>query len=788
MVELIKSIENFLVDCEPLTELNDLLGKLGREENILLLPQFPQELEQYLIKHDIIQNNIVQQEQARSEVLQQNLTLDTTEECLAISTTEGTPNLQANSAQPLTSNSSRADYYEAYLSSLESASSTTDQPTRDWYLNEAFKYCRRSANAENNPNAMYQMVLYCLNEVGQVNQSIYYLERAAQYGHAEAQYEMAKLCEHGLNLVQVNQGEAIKWYTLAATNGHINAMYELGVYYRVEKNMQDSFSWFLKAAEGGHVVAMDAIGYNYYKGIDGVKKNMQEAFKWMEKAYAKGGITAKFNLAIMYLKGYGVEKDDKKAQQLFKEHGMLGKDLGKMYFVNLWLCDYKKIGSTKIAHHVEGSNDSAGANEDDMALAIQWCKELAQNNPGYAMFLVTGDVLPQSALNLNEDDKLTLILRASRLGSAEADSLLGTMYTFGTGGVKKPDLELAAMYYKKAADNGYVGAIKEYGLCLYQGSGVERDEDKGIRYLESAVKLGSFTAMVDLGAIYNTKAFASGKISNTEKQKLISRSFNLLVKAVEKGEEFYNLSKQVSNNLITTIKHNNEELMVFNTRYSWEDCMMYACALHNLGIYYDSGLGTPVNKNKAIKCVKKAAAIGRLESNIELAKIYIEKQNFNKSFNYLQQINLDRARDTKNKNELKKISSQLYYKLSEKYRDNVPPDVDKAVECMVEATKLGHGEATIKVLEWQLALTSDYSGVVAMAMDKFIELLHTSIINQQDQADLEDVKRTKLNIKLSEYGKYFIEAIKIASVGEAKEDAKKNYSDFLKFDPTRHAA
>ena len=56
-----------------------------------------------------------------------------------------------------------------------------------------------------------------------------------------------------------NYAEAVKWYTKAAEQGHAEAQYSLGIYHELSldynKYLPEALKWYRKAAEQGHAKA-----------------------------------------------------------------------------------------------------------------------------------------------------------------------------------------------------------------------------------------------------------------------------------------------------------------------------------------------------------------------------------------------------------------------------------------------------------------------------------------------------------------------------------------------------
>ena len=112
---------------------------------------------------------------------------------------------------------------------------------------------------------------------------------AAEQGHAEAQYMLAKLryIYRYDEAVDVSDEEAARWACLAARQGHREAQSEVGIFYLwgrgVEQNVEEALRWFRLAAEGGDSEAQYYLGLCYYWG-EGVERDVILCRQWLEKA------------------------------------------------------------------------------------------------------------------------------------------------------------------------------------------------------------------------------------------------------------------------------------------------------------------------------------------------------------------------------------------------------------------------------------------------------------------------------------------------------------------------
>jgi TPR repeat protein len=112
---------------------------------------------------------------------------------------------------------------------------------------------------------------------------------------------VSKAFKHSGHLFKKYNKMAVKYFRLAAYDGHADAQWELGLCYEkhgvLKTNLKREFYWLLKAAKQGHPEACNSVGI-CYDNAEGVKKNPKEAIKWYKKAVALGDSLAKGNLAI----------------------------------------------------------------------------------------------------------------------------------------------------------------------------------------------------------------------------------------------------------------------------------------------------------------------------------------------------------------------------------------------------------------------------------------------------------------------------------------------------------
>ena len=113
-----------------------------------------------------------------------------------------------------------------------------------------------------------------------------YLEKAAQKGLAQAQYELALLYDTGDRILE-NRTEAIKWMQKSAEQGFVDAEYAYAIYidrgYIEGLNITQAIPYYEKAAQKGHLQAIKGLALIYKLGAEGIAPDEEKYYFWMNK-------------------------------------------------------------------------------------------------------------------------------------------------------------------------------------------------------------------------------------------------------------------------------------------------------------------------------------------------------------------------------------------------------------------------------------------------------------------------------------------------------------------------
>ena len=130
------------------------------------------------------------------------------------------------------------------------------------------------------------------------------VEKLARDGNPEAQCELGwrywgrafkgeKLDETDTE----NLGESVRWYRMAAEQGHARAQRLLADAYwfgnGVLKDEAEAVNWYRKAADQGNAFAESQMATAYWGGDGGLPLDKPEAARWMAKAASHGDSLAK---------------------------------------------------------------------------------------------------------------------------------------------------------------------------------------------------------------------------------------------------------------------------------------------------------------------------------------------------------------------------------------------------------------------------------------------------------------------------------------------------------------
>lgn len=230
--------------------------------------------------------------------------------------------------------------------------------------------------------------------------------------------------------------KAFQYFLRAAEQGSVEGQYRVGKCHSkgegTDKDLKRAFNWYQKSADAEYADALLELGHCYYDGR-GTAKDGAKAVESYQKAIEKGNLKAYASLGWGYLEGRTISKNLPLAIRYLQKGATLGERLAQY---NLGYCYHGGRGVKK-----------------DFSKAVFWFKKSAEQGFALAQFSLatcyfTGDV------------KISSI--PVRPGQS-SKTVTGQNYS------------AAVIWYRKAAEQGYLPAQVNLGFCYYNGLGVKKD-------------------------------------------------------------------------------------------------------------------------------------------------------------------------------------------------------------------------------------------------------------------------------------------------------------------------
>ena len=299
-----------------------------------------------------------------------------------------------------------------------------------------------------------------------------WLRLAAEKGHVQAQFSYGKVCLLG-EIRPKDVKEAIRWFRLAAEKANPDAELSLAQAYAngegVEADEKEALRWLKLSATHGHPIAQSDYAFAI---LDEDNPDLcGESAEWLRKSALQGKSSAMFNLAIMYQRGVGVPKDRITAFA--------------------WYMVSEMDGSEEIQEEVKKVLANATASE--RRKAIERTKDI----------IAKLNIAPMFSLGSHSIERTNQFHRQfelAQVGAAEDQFALASMYHDGHGTVKDP-LE-AAVWCRKAAEQGLVEAMRTLAICLEDGDGVNVDHVEMAKWYRKAADKDDPESQFKLGVCY----------------------------------------------------------------------------------------------------------------------------------------------------------------------------------------------------------------------------------------------------------------------------------------------
>ena len=216
---------------------------------------------------------------------------------------------------------------------------------------------------------------------------------------------------------------------------------------------------------------------------------------------------------------------------------------------------------------------------------------------------------------------LSVLLKLAEQGYVPAQALLGQIYW--SGEIVPKDSQIAANWFRKAADAGDGWSMQRLGLLLFDGDGSEINEVEAFHWFQKAANLGIDEAMNMLGICYLR---GRGTAKNGEK------AIHWLNAAVDLDCTVaqYNLGRRYFLGEVVDIDYE-KAFWLFKQASRWTDKEAPSSEWYIYWCYKD-GLGTEPDLKLAIEWLRKGANRECPLAMSELGRIYMCGEGVDRNF------------------------------------------------------------------------------------------------------------------------------------------------------------
>lgn len=333
--------------------------------------------------------------------------------------------------------------------------------------------------------------------------------KAAEQGLAEAQLMLGEMTL-GQDPETKQVEEAAKWFTMAAEQGNIKAQRLLGQLYKFQPKAPlsaETMRWLTLAAEDGDVISQMELG-ELYLGQGDVPQDYAQSLKWFTAAAEQGEARALWELAKMYFSGQGVEADKVTALVLIKQAEddpvmatIISTEAGMRRFKESLEQGLNKDEQARVQTLYDEAVKEKGTAETGSVVAKTITVPV--NAEELAAKVKAGDAETQYRLaEYYVNEGLKWYQRAASENNVEAQRKLGILYNGES--VIAPDVVRSLGWFARAAENGDAVSRRALGLHAAEGyPSVTNDSSAAIKWLTLAADQGDAEAQYWLSILYD---------------------------------------------------------------------------------------------------------------------------------------------------------------------------------------------------------------------------------------------------------------------------------------------
>lgn len=343
--------------------------------------------------------------------------------------------------------------------------------------------------------------------------------------------------------------------------------------------INNSYDILVARANSGDAIAQTILGKKYLDGIE-LEKNNKKAYELFKNASELGNNDAHVYLADMYYLGNYVKEDKSKAFELYLLAANKGHSIARM----------------KIASYYQTTESV-----ECLTRLIEYVKKMASESDCGRWDFIYAQILEKKQIS-SPTEIFKIYLNSAQKGYAPSQFSVGMMFRYGNG--TKKSIDDALLWLKRSANNNYVYACKELGSIYNQGVDVAIDFKESLMWYRRASELGDLESQYQIAM-----ALEFGKGVERNHDDAINAFHTIYVQDL--SEYYFEISQII---------------LMDDPKLSFSFCKEAsksnnAWYVNKLAEYYRDGVGVESNIKEAAKLFFKAANNGIFNAADSLLKM-----------------------------------------------------------------------------------------------------------------------------------------------------------------------
>lgn len=291
-----------------------------------------------------------------------------------------------------------------------------------------------------------------------------------------------------------------------------------------------TYTEILQQAELGNAEAQAEVGFCHFWGHKVDYIDYDEAVKWFKKSADQDCAYGQYWMQRCLSEGLGIERNTS-----------LRKEYADKAFQ--WFTKEADQTNAKVQLYIGYCYQEGAGTNVNAKFAFEWYKKSATQGLADAEYCLAICYASEFGTEQNGDEYAKWTRSAAEHGNAPSQFNWASILAAGYANEGKPNYEDAVAWFKKAAEQGHVGAQLALANCYESGCGVEQSEQDAFLWYQKAADRGSIEAQEKVCSAEDLYDM-SVELLNTNNEEYYERAYRYCLASYNKGGHFaaYNLA------------------------------------------------------------------------------------------------------------------------------------------------------------------------------------------------------------------------------------------------------